>query len=468
MTVSRVTTWSAGNTLTATALNGEFDNVLTNLNLALTPTPTGALTARSLSARFADIVNVKDFGAVGDGTTDDTTAIQAAITAGGQHSKIWLPSGTYKVTSTLTITNDRVHFFGSGMWATQILFAPTANDTCIEISDGANIIYQGSISDLTFYSNDSTYTKVALEISDASGYRAENIAIGGGVVVGSSTFWSGNSATSIGLRTKGREFCQIKNLYNYADKPVVIAGNPNSILDIDHFHFQNLYLAANANPCVTIDDGVNLSNVEFDGANPWVLGTYGLYWSDTTTSAISNNLRIRGVRTEQGEDATAHSIYISHNFALQGLDVESCYLDTARKGVYLRKVSYADLTTVIYGGTLEAFNATALAGFNLSFRNCFWQQSSTATLTDYMMYDGIPDDLSSKPIPNTAHYVYGGGTIDPTGVRRRLPIVATASLPAAAAAMDGTILIENGGAGDRNLIIYAGGQRFRIDGGGNV
>jgi hypothetical protein len=51
---------------------------------------------------------------------------------------------------------------------------------------------------------------------------------------------------------------------------------------------------------------------------------------------------------------------------------------------------------------------------------------------------------------------------------RRAGVVATASLPAAANPMDGTILIEDAGAGDRNLIIYAGGQRFRIDGGANV
>ena len=45
------------------------------------------------------------------------------------------------------------------------------------------------------------------------------------------------------------------------------------------------------------------------------------------------------------------------------------------------------------------------------------------------------------------------------------PVVATASLPAAGASMDGKYVIEDAGAGDRNLIIYAGGQRFRIDGG---
>ncbi len=44
-------------------------------------------------------------------------------------------------------------------------------------------------------------------------------------------------------------------------------------------------------------------------------------------------------------------------------------------------------------------------------------------------------------------------------------IIATASLPAAATSRDGTTIIEDAGAGDRNIIIYAGGQRFRIDGG---
>ena len=55
-----------------------------------------------------------------------------------------------------------------------------------------------------------------------------------------------------------------------------------------------------------------------------------------------------------------------------------------------------------------------------------------------------------------------------TGIRVRflkVDVIATASLPAAAAAQDGRIVIENNGVGDRNLILYAGGERFRIDGG---
>lgn len=45
-------------------------------------------------------VNVKDpaYGAVGDGTADDTVAIQAAITAAGNYGEVFFPTGSYKVT----------------------------------------------------------------------------------------------------------------------------------------------------------------------------------------------------------------------------------------------------------------------------------------------------------------------------------------------------------------------------------
>lgn len=45
--------------------------------------------------------NVKSYGAVGDGVTDDTTAFQTAIALGGE---LLIPPGKYKITNTLTIT----------------------------------------------------------------------------------------------------------------------------------------------------------------------------------------------------------------------------------------------------------------------------------------------------------------------------------------------------------------------------
>jgi polygalacturonase len=63
---------------------------------------TGAPTARTMPDRLADTKNVKDFGARGNGSTDDTAAIQAAITAAHNSGGIvFFPPGNYRVTSTV-------------------------------------------------------------------------------------------------------------------------------------------------------------------------------------------------------------------------------------------------------------------------------------------------------------------------------------------------------------------------------
>ena len=59
---------------------------------------TGAVN-RPFNQKLAETISVKDFGAVGDGSTDDTTSIQAAINTG---KAVFFPAGTYKITSTLT------------------------------------------------------------------------------------------------------------------------------------------------------------------------------------------------------------------------------------------------------------------------------------------------------------------------------------------------------------------------------
>jgi hypothetical protein len=75
-----------------------------------------AAVARTLANRFADVVNVKDFGAVGDGVADDTAAIQAAIdfTASRNGGYVNIPSGTYKVTSPIEITSSNIKIEGEG------------------------------------------------------------------------------------------------------------------------------------------------------------------------------------------------------------------------------------------------------------------------------------------------------------------------------------------------------------------
>lgn len=73
------------------------------------------------------IFNVKAFGAKGDGTTGDTAAIQAAITAasvaGG--GVVYFPPGSYLINSGLTVP-DKVYIRGSGIEVTKILAGANA------------------------------------------------------------------------------------------------------------------------------------------------------------------------------------------------------------------------------------------------------------------------------------------------------------------------------------------------------
>jgi hypothetical protein len=114
----------AGSVTSAMILNGTIVDADINAAAAIATnklapvTATGSTTARTLQDRFADLASVKDFGAVGDGVADDTAAIQAAITASyGQ--TLYIPSGTYKISSTITI-NDKIHLLGDSRFSTFI------------------------------------------------------------------------------------------------------------------------------------------------------------------------------------------------------------------------------------------------------------------------------------------------------------------------------------------------------------
>lgn len=60
---------------------------------------------RSLSDRLSDFISVKDFGAKGDGITDDTPAFQAAVDAAGWGGKVYIPKPVkdYKLKSPVYI-----------------------------------------------------------------------------------------------------------------------------------------------------------------------------------------------------------------------------------------------------------------------------------------------------------------------------------------------------------------------------
>lgn len=80
-----------------------------------------SLTLAELKKTGVQVINVKQYGAVGDGVADDTAAIQAAITAcqSGGGGQIYIPTGRYLISSAINIPTG-VHIKGTGRESTYI------------------------------------------------------------------------------------------------------------------------------------------------------------------------------------------------------------------------------------------------------------------------------------------------------------------------------------------------------------
>ena len=119
--------------------------------LAITGNPLSARAAETSSsdAPVAGSVNVRNYGAVGDGSADDTAAINSAISAATGNSSpaartrfptadVYLPPGIYKVTSDLLIQSvEGFAFAGAGAELTILLASGKGFTTAVLNIDGS-------------------------------------------------------------------------------------------------------------------------------------------------------------------------------------------------------------------------------------------------------------------------------------------------------------------------------------------
>lgn len=118
---------------------------------------TGNLTVSGYTTNINGFFNVKAYGAIGDGSTDDTSAFASAITAAAAISSlnasgttIVIPPGTYKITSLLTIP-PHITVLGSGCYSTRIN-STVAGGFTFQIGNSTTVLSYGcKIADLSIY-----------------------------------------------------------------------------------------------------------------------------------------------------------------------------------------------------------------------------------------------------------------------------------------------------------------------------
>jgi parallel beta-helix repeat protein len=91
--------------------------------------------------RSPAVFSVKDWGARGDGRTDDTTGLQRAVDrAGAVGGTVLFPAGVYRFSATLGIRGDRTELVGLGG---SRLVATTTLDRLIDSNDFSGLHFQG-------------------------------------------------------------------------------------------------------------------------------------------------------------------------------------------------------------------------------------------------------------------------------------------------------------------------------------
>ena len=167
---------------------------------------TGA-TAQTVQTKLEQYVSVKDFGAVGDGVTDDTAEIQAAISAAATTGKtLFFPAGTYLVTTlALPQQGSGIELLGESNCGLNDLANTTFKGAVIKSAEASGnvlscdggVSYDNRalrISGLSFYVETSDY---AIYLEGApEGLTLQNIFIynanaTGGSGIGLQSCWSG-------------------------------------------------------------------------------------------------------------------------------------------------------------------------------------------------------------------------------------------------------------------------------------
>lgn len=134
-------------------------------------TSTGGNTSRLLQDRFADVINVKDFGAVGDGVADDTSEIQAALAQACSTLKsLYIPSGNYKISQTLVVTAP-ITIYGDGVSQWETTVNQVASTQLSFVGTGAKTYQNYGVSNMAVSGG------VVPNLSARSGYNESNYSL---------------------------------------------------------------------------------------------------------------------------------------------------------------------------------------------------------------------------------------------------------------------------------------------------
>jgi hypothetical protein len=297
------------------------DNMASNSNVA----PASQQSVKAYVDNRAPVYSVKEYGAIGNGTANDTDAINDAITAcalaGG--GIVLLPEGTYSVTTVDLTAKSNVNVIGVGKEATVIKAA--AGGSILVCFDNSNFC---SLRDLSCDCSLQTGAW-CIDIGKVTDLLIENVKI------------NDSNSNSIYFTDDTCTRCLISNvtIVDTGGSGVFIknTGSDSSGIVFENIHITNpeeygLYLRS---PCV-------LNNINIDG----LVGVEGILFQQTDASGLG------------AHGSSLSNFYISGSSTSKGIGINANYV----------KVNNGSISGVSTGMDISAGTRNSVE--NVSFTNC--------------------------------------------------------------------------------------------------
>ena len=311
------------------------------------------------------IINVLNYGAKGDGITDDTSAIQAAINAAKDYSQpglLFFPTGKYLISSPLTI-DRRISIMGTGIGSQIYQSADEHLFTMVPYAPG--FISHLFVANLTLGSVATTSGKSLMYMSHVNRSRFDNI-----VMAGSHT----------GMYMEG---CLL-----------------NTFVDIQSGFGSGFFGATSTNQYWVhmTHDALSKSNGNTFISPRLELDNWGFY---IDSGGSQGNFNILGGVVEGGLDTKG--IYV--NGVTAPFTIKGVHLEGANAGIALLNCSMGEILDTLIGPRLDIQNCSNITVHNCSAGGISVDKNSSMVCIDELSYSGSLSMLASQSDMRSVKYV---------------------------------------------------------------
>jgi hypothetical protein len=310
---------------------------------------TGAV-QRTMQDKARESVSVKDFGAVGDGATDDTAEIQAAIDSlGASGGNVFFPAGYYRTTAEIVVRESMISISGESALSSIILRDGNGNTLRFEKSGG---MFSVGVSNISFQGINTTSGGIHVSFKDCTTVLVESVNVKDG--------WSG-------FKFDATQNIRVQNVSMYFGNSITQSGRFGMM-------FSNSGTGDNFVSGVNIWGGSNpisglIANIDYGFL---VESSDGLWISDTHVAAtVISNFHIGNT---SGNPVT--NIYISNTMSdvckLYGVNlfgtttIDTLYFDgrISSIGVGGPTANGLEITcpcrNIKFSGTVDGFNGNGI------------------------------------------------------------------------------------------------------------